>query len=460
MLLGKRNAFIVDERGVLDRRDSRANRILDAFGRMCVRFDTQPEIAGFLDGGAQFLGRKLDGFRIAAMGENGARGEDLDVIGTAVRELANLLPDFPRTVCLTVAQIPRQLDIRRQAGHRSGALADGDVSPRHIHARPDDDAACDCIAHGHIVERPVNADVAHRRKAGEQRDACVGDGRVRGFRGGPLQNLERFRVGKIGQMGVAINEPGKDGHCRQIDDLRAVRNGQVRADGVDFRAANDNDLVCEDAARLHVDELAGADGGDGRGRRGNRGCTGPGALGRASQRYEGQTKQGECYFLVHRRPLTGMTWSLDPAAACGLAARRSHDTIIRLFKKRERRSCCRHRMMSVRESKPARTITTAPTARPMPVGDIDNLPSPIRMTAPANPSTSPTTCLGRRRKSRSMAPKTTIITGHRYEIRLACAAGMLCVAKMWKPFDPESPIAQARAGIFARIGTPPLQDAP
>jgi hypothetical protein len=84
-----------------------------------------------------------------------------------------------------------------------------------------------------------------------------------------------LRICKIGQVSVTINESRKDGHCRQVDDLGAVRNGQVRADRVDFRAADENDLVREDTARLDVDELAGADGGDGRGRRGRScGCAG------------------------------------------------------------------------------------------------------------------------------------------------------------------------------------------
>ncbi len=98
---------------MLDRRDPRPDRVLDAFGRMRMRFDAHAEIAGLFDGGTQFLGRKLDGLRIAAVGENGTRGQDLDVIGAAVRELANLLPYFPGTVRLPVAQIQRQLDVRR-----------------------------------------------------------------------------------------------------------------------------------------------------------------------------------------------------------------------------------------------------------------------------------------------------------------------------------------------------------
>ena len=141
MLLGQRDAFIVDERGVLDRRDAGANRILDAFGCVRVRFDAQAEIGGLLHGGAQFLGSKFDRLRVAAMGEHGARRKHLDVIGAPVRELADLLPHFPGTVGLAEAQIQRQLNVPRQARHGAGALADGDVGARHIHAGSDDDAA-------------------------------------------------------------------------------------------------------------------------------------------------------------------------------------------------------------------------------------------------------------------------------------------------------------------------------
>jgi hypothetical protein len=294
MLFGERDTFIVDERGVLDRRHPRPNRILDALGRMGMRFDAQAEIGGFLDGGAQFFGRKLDGFGIAAMGENGAGGKDLDVIGAAVRELANLLPHFPGTIRLTIVQIPRQLDIRRQTGHCPCALADGDVRTRHIHARADDDALGDGIAHCHIVEGSIHADVAHRRESRQQRDTRIGDGRERAFCRGPLQNIERFRLGKIGQVGVAINQPGKNRHLRQIDDFGTVRYGDVRADGFDFRAANEDDLVREDTPRLHIDEFAGADGRDGRGcrRRGDCRCGRSSLLRGTHQRQENQAKHG------------------------------------------------------------------------------------------------------------------------------------------------------------------------
>jgi hypothetical protein len=88
-------------------------------------------------------------------------------------------------------------------------------------------------------------------------------------------------------MGVTIDEPGKDRHFRQIENLGPVRNGDIGADRLDLRAANENDLVRQNTARLHVDEPAGADGGDGRD---GRGCIGGGRPDQAYQRYEGQTQ--------------------------------------------------------------------------------------------------------------------------------------------------------------------------
>ena len=120
----------------------------------------------------------------------------------------------------------------------------------------------DGIAHRHVVEGAIDADVAHRGKSGEQSDARIGNGGIRGFYGAALQHIERFSVGEIGQVGMAVDESGKHGHVRQVDDLGAIRNGEIGSDGLDFRAADHNDLVRERAARLHVDELAGADGGD------------------------------------------------------------------------------------------------------------------------------------------------------------------------------------------------------
>src|ERR1700716_1058591 len=132
---------------------------------------------------------------------------------------------------------------------------------------------------------------------------------------------------------MAIDEPGKHGHRRQVDDRGARRYGHVRADGLDFGAANDDDLVREDASRRHIDEPAATDGGAGRGasrtRRSSSGrVRGGGRLsGQACQRCEIQTEQREYYFLVHKHPSIVMT---RPTKST-LRVKNSHRPMILLF---------------------------------------------------------------------------------------------------------------------------------
>jgi hypothetical protein len=136
------------------------------------------------------------------MGENGSGGQYLDVIGSAVREFPDLLTYFPGTICDAEPQIPRQLDIRRQAGHRTRTLRYRDVGARDIHAWPDDDALCDGIAHGDVIERAIHADVAHRGETREKGKPSIGDGLVGGSRCGSLQDVERLGGPKVGEVSV------------------------------------------------------------------------------------------------------------------------------------------------------------------------------------------------------------------------------------------------------------------
>ena len=100
MLLGQRDAFVVDHGRVLDRSHACPDRILDALGRVRMRLDAQSEVAGFIHRGLQFFRSEFLRFRIAAMRQHGAAGEDLDVVGAVVHQLADSLPHFPGTVCL------------------------------------------------------------------------------------------------------------------------------------------------------------------------------------------------------------------------------------------------------------------------------------------------------------------------------------------------------------------------
>src|ERR1700733_3519342 len=85
-------------------------------------------MAGFIHRRLQFLQCELLRFGIAAMGQHGARGKHFDMVCAVMRQQANFLPDLPGAVGFSVMEIPRQLNVRRQPGHRAGAAGNGDVS--------------------------------------------------------------------------------------------------------------------------------------------------------------------------------------------------------------------------------------------------------------------------------------------------------------------------------------------
>ena len=220
MLFGEGDAFVVDERGVFDAGDACADGVFYAGGGVGVGCDAHVEVAGFIDGGGEFFGRELLRLRIAAVGEDGAAGEEFDVVGAVVGELANFLADFPRAVGLAVAEIPGESDVGSEAGHGAGAAGDGDVGSGDEHARADDVAFGDGVAESDVVERAVDADVAHGGEAGVESHARVGDGLEGHFGGGVHELVARIDVAgvrAVGEVGVAVDEAGEDGGVGEVD---------------------------------------------------------------------------------------------------------------------------------------------------------------------------------------------------------------------------------------------------
>ena len=90
--------------------------VLDALRGVGVGFDAESERGGFFDGGAQFFHSEFLGVGIAAVFEDGAGGENFDMVRAVVGELADYGANFPGAVGLAVAQIPRQLNVWCCAG--------------------------------------------------------------------------------------------------------------------------------------------------------------------------------------------------------------------------------------------------------------------------------------------------------------------------------------------------------
>ena len=66
-------------------------------------------------------------------------------------------------------------------------------------------------------------------------------------------------VGRVRQVGVAIDQAGQHGHLRKIDDLGVGRNRQALADLLNLVVADENDLIVEHGAGLRINQPAGFD---------------------------------------------------------------------------------------------------------------------------------------------------------------------------------------------------------
>src|SRR5580692_1593903 len=108
------------------------------------------------------------------MGKHCAAGKNLYVISAVVGKLTNDLPHFPRSVGLSVVQIPRQKNVRSKSSGRASSARDGDVRARHEHVRANDIATLNGVAKSYVAESAIGAYVAHGSKSGFKHDACVG----------------------------------------------------------------------------------------------------------------------------------------------------------------------------------------------------------------------------------------------------------------------------------------------
>jgi hypothetical protein len=177
------------------------------------------------------------------MGEDRSRRQDLDVIGAAMRQLADLLPHFPRAVRYAKPVIQWKLNVRWQAGHCARAFTDCHVRARNIHTRACDDPICNRIAHGDVVESAIDTDIAHRGKASHQCEARIGNRGVRGFHGRLPQQAQRLGIRQIGQMGVAVDEARKHRLPREVNEARTLRSLQIWTNSLDASVTDQDHLV-------------------------------------------------------------------------------------------------------------------------------------------------------------------------------------------------------------------------
>src|SRR5260370_13534780 len=168
VLFGQRDSFLINQRGVLDRSDPGANRILDSLGSVRVRFHAETKIRRFAHRSLQFLGSELGRIGVSAMRWHSASGKHFDVVHAVVRELANFLAHFPWAVRFTVVEIPWKRDIRSDTGHGAGPAGTCDVGAGDEHPRTDYVAFIDGVATRDGIESTLDADIANGSVLGLQ----------------------------------------------------------------------------------------------------------------------------------------------------------------------------------------------------------------------------------------------------------------------------------------------------
>ena len=166
--LGERDAFVVDQGGVLDGVDAGFDGPLDGLGAVGVGGDLASGLVGGVGGDLEFFEGVLGGAGLVAFGEDAAGGEDLDDVDAVFDLLADGLADLVGAVGdAEVAVFGEEGDggFRGVVVEVAVAAGDGEAGAGGDDARAGNEAGVDVLAQvdGEEGER---ADVADGGEAG------------------------------------------------------------------------------------------------------------------------------------------------------------------------------------------------------------------------------------------------------------------------------------------------------
>ncbi len=259
MLLRQRDAFVVDQRGMLDRAHARAYRALDALGAMRMRSDEGAALRGFLHRGMD-LGFGVFGFPgFGASGQHRAGGDDLDQVGAAIEHDVDMPAHVIHALGDAAAECFRHHGALRQAGDLAAAAGHGDVGAGDEHARSGHVAGVDRIAQRDIGEAAIDAHIAHGGEAGAHGVARV----FRADEGVACRVALQRRAGVghlafVGEMGVHVHQARHHRIGRPVEHVRARGGRRPRRDRDDAAVLDRHRLVGEHAAAVDVEQVAGA----------------------------------------------------------------------------------------------------------------------------------------------------------------------------------------------------------
>ena len=253
----------VEPDAVLDGRDSRLQRVLDAGVGLRVRHDLAALRCGLVDGGLDLVERQRRVVRLVAWRKDAARGAELDPVGAGADHLAHAkahrldaVDDHVRPVGQRDVEVGAAHEMRVGVAARLAERADRDE-----HARTREVAGID----RHPDSRRRAGRVADRRESRVER-APRGSHRAhqleRRRRGQLAREVEAFT--EVGEVDVAVDEAREQREAGGVDRLGVARHlSSLAPAGLrDAAVLDEHDRLASRFSGRRVQKRVAGDGGD------------------------------------------------------------------------------------------------------------------------------------------------------------------------------------------------------
>ena len=260
--------FFVEPGRMRDRPDARFDCVPRALQRLHVAFDFHADLRRFADEQPNLVGGVTVRLAVHA---------DLDHLRAEEHVLPYRFDDLVVGIRVEVLGIDDVVILRHLGRRRELSAHAADDDPRVDDRWPRNPALVDRLPQRGVGVQRVVPHVANDREARrEHLDAVrrrLNRAQRRRFLDVRVVVDVALGLRLVGEREVVVrlDEAGQHGHLREIDDLRAGRDGYVRSDVADARPFDEDDLVRENAAGFSVEQPSCANRGDGRGRRRLRG---------------------------------------------------------------------------------------------------------------------------------------------------------------------------------------------
>jgi len=228
---------------------------------VCVRRYECSGARCFLDRCHQLGLGELGGSRIGTRGQYGSSGDDLDEVGPETENLADCDSHLLDATGDPKAKFAwhNVVNIDREAGDVTAPARAGDVGAGTHDAGALQPTCIDCVPQRNVAERPKGPDVADRRETGSEGGGGIPNSSQR-LLGGAASHRPGVALAIVHfaeQMGVDIDESGKQSVSGEIHSRRVLREPVMRDHRLDLVAADDHPNAGSHRPIYGVDQTIG-----------------------------------------------------------------------------------------------------------------------------------------------------------------------------------------------------------